>query len=188
MKKAILLFLLLSCLSACQTLVQSTSMPPTTAASSLGMKLSSPGFENGKKIPDQYACQNDQTGKSPELAIENVPAGAQSLALIVEDPDAPLGVFYHWIIYNIPPALSDIPEGMPVISHVAGIGTQGKNSFGTLGYGGPCPPFGQTHRYYFHLYALDLGLSTPEGLDEVQLKTKIQGHILAQADWMGTYK
>ena len=81
-----------------------------------------------------------------------------------------------------------MPEGMPVISHVAGIGTQGKNSFGGLGYGGPCPPFGQTHRYIFHLYALDQGLSSPDGMDAGQLKEKINGHILAQADWMGTYK
>jgi Raf kinase inhibitor-like YbhB/YbcL family protein len=189
MKKGIIMILWLFCLTACQNQPQPSILIPTVAANgNEGMGLSSPGFENGQRIPDKYACENDQPGKSPEFLIKNVPSGTQSMALIVEDPDAPLGVFYHWVIYNIPPGLSDLPEGMPLMSHVAGIGTQGKNSFGSLGYGGPCPPFGQTHHYYFHIFALDLGLSSPEGLDASQLKTMIQGHILAQADWMGTYK
>jgi Raf kinase inhibitor-like YbhB/YbcL family protein len=182
------ILLCLLCVTACQTQLQPSPLPPTVVVESKGMKLSSPAFDNGKKIPDQYACQNDQIGKSPELLIKNVPTGTLSMAMIVEDPDAPMGTFYHWVIYNIPSGLSDLPEGMQLMDHVAGIGTQGKNSFGTLGYGGPCPPFGQTHHYYFHLYALNLGLSLPGGLDAVQLKAQIHGHILAQADWMGTYK
>jgi Raf kinase inhibitor-like YbhB/YbcL family protein len=187
MKKGTHLWILLVfCISACQQ--QPTPVQPTTAAESHGMALSSPAFQSGQKIPDIYTCANSQIGKSPELLWTNVPAGAQSLALIAEDPDAPMGIFYHWVVYNIPPALTELPEGMPAISHVVGIGTQGINGFSTLGYGGPCPPFGQTHRYYFHLYALDLGLSLPEGLDSLQLKTKMMGHVLAQADWMGMYK
>ena len=186
MKKGMLFLLLLQLiLSACSP---RPAIPPTPTADAHGMTVSAPAFAFGQRIPDPYACQNDQIGKSPELIWANSPVGTQSLALVVEDPDTPLGIFYHWVIYNIPPGLPDLPEGMPVTSHVVGIGTQGKNGFGALGYGGPCPPLGQTHRYYFHLYALDLGLSLPEGLDAPQLKTKIQGHILSQVDWMGTYK
>ena len=188
MKKVLFSFLCLIGLTACQVQVQATTLPPTAAPDSKGMKLSSPGFDYGKKIPDQYACQNGQAGKSPELLIEHVPAQAVSLAVMVEDIDAPMGIFYHWVIYNIPPALTDVPEGMPVRPHVVGIGTQGTNSFAALGYGGPCPPFAQTHRYYFHLYATDLALNLTDGMDANQLKARLQGHILAQADWMGTYK
>jgi hypothetical protein len=92
------------------------------------------------------------------------------------------------VIYNIPPGLSDMPEGMPLDPHVIGIGTQGQNGFGSTGYGGPCPPLGQSHHYIFRLYALDLGLSLPDGLTAAQLKENINGHILGQADWMGMYK
>jgi Raf kinase inhibitor-like YbhB/YbcL family protein len=151
--------------------------------------ISTSNFKNGESIPAVYTCQNsNQIGKPPTFSWGSLPTGTKSLALIAEDPDAPLGVFTHWVVYNIPPEVDTLPEGMPVKVRIVGIATQGVNSFGQTGYGGPCPPFGQTHRYYFRLYALDTGTSLEEGLDSARLREKINGHILGQTEWMGVYK
>ena len=165
-----------------------TNEPMEETGTAEEMTISSPAFEYGQKVDIKYTCDNGDVGVSPELNISGVPAAARSLALIVEDPDAPIGVFYHWVLYNIPPALNNLPESMITDPHVPGIGVQGMSSFNTTGYGGPCPPFGMSHRYFFRLYALDLDLTLPPDLDAAALLEKMDGHVLAQAEWMGKYK
>jgi len=150
------------------------------------MQLTTTAFENGQAISKMYSC--DGANLSPALAWSGVPSGTQSLALVVEDPDAPSGVFTHWVIYNISPDRDRLPQGVAKTEIVSGGSTQGTNDFGRLGYDGPCPPRGSKHRYYFTLYALDLPATLPTGYGRVQLLSAIQGHVLAQTQWMGTYQ
>lgn len=140
------------------------------------MLLSSPDFEPGAVIPKKFTC--DGADINPTLIIEGIPPGTKSLALIVEDPDAPGGTFVHWVVYNIP-VVSRIEEAsIP--------GTQGLNDFAKMDYGGPCPPSG-THRYFFTLYALDVELALGGGVDKNTLEKAMRGHILGQAELMGVY-
>ena len=165
------------------TIAQTPTMTPSV------LWISVPGFANETDIPTEYTCQNiDQIGISPEVDWGNLPSGTKSLALIADDPDAPLGTFTHWVVYNIPSAVEGLPQGMPVKEHIVGIGTQGVNGFGQNGYGGPCPPFKMKHRYYFRLYALDLPTSLNDGLDADGLRKQIESHVLGQVEWMGTYR
>lgn len=147
----------------------------------MAINLSSNSFANGETIPRCYTCDDEDL--SPHLAWSDVPAGAASLALIAEDPDAPAGTWVHWVLYNLPPEIGELPEGVKSI-----IGVQGKNDFGRLGYGGPCPPRGKAHRYYFKLYALDTLLDLREGATKSRLLKEMEGHILAQGEWMGRYR
>jgi len=133
-------------------------------------------FENKGEIPKEYTC--DGSDKIPVLEINGVPANAKTLALIMDDPDAPNGTWDHWILYNIPATVSKIDKQ---------IGVAGKNSWGRLNYGGPCPPNG-THRYYFRLYALDVELALTEGCSKQELLKAMNGHIIEKAELMGTYK
>lgn len=151
---------------------------PTPASTPVAqLALASSAFAGGATIPTQYTC--DGTDISPTTTIANVPAGAVSLALIVDDPDAPGGTWVHWIEFNIA-VTPGIPEG------VGSIGTAGSNSWGEAGYGGPCPPSG-THRYFFKLYALDADLELPAGAMKQHLEQAMAGHILAQTELMGLY-
>lgn len=143
------------------------------------IQLTSPAFTDGSRIPDKYTCSGDDV--SPALNIEKIPEGAQSLALIVDDPDAPIGIWDHWIIWNIKPT-ELLEEGAVPVGAV-----QGTNSFGKLDYGGPCPPPGPTHRYFFKLYALDTMLELEEGTRKEDVERAIAGHVLAQTQLMGTY-
>ena len=143
------------------------------------MKLASSAFQNNGTIPSEYTC--DGNDLSPELSISDVPSSAKSLALVMDDPDAPVGTWDHWIVFNIPPSTKEIPKGKEPQ------GTAGKNSWGRTGYGGPCPPSG-THRYFFKLYALDAMRNLPQGTTKKELEMAMQGHIIAQAQLMGTYK
>ena len=143
------------------------------------MKITSPAFKEGGMIPAEYTCAGDDI--SPELNIEGVPASAKSLALIMDDPDAPAGTWDHWIVFNIPAAIKKIakdtePEGIA-----------GQNSWKKIGYGGPCPPSG-VHRYYFKLYALDIKLELSQGATKPQLLSAMKGHILAEAKLMGKFQ
>jgi Raf kinase inhibitor-like YbhB/YbcL family protein len=147
--------------------------------------ISSSAFGNGQPIPRKYTCEGENV--SPDLSWSGIPAETSSLALIVEDPDAPLGIWIHWVLYNISPSLMNLNENIPAQKTVSRIGTHGRNSFKKIGYGGPCPPPGKRHRYYFRLYALNLPLDLPEEITADQLRNKISGHIIAQAEWMGTY-
>ena len=150
------------------------------------LALESPAFTQGGPIPAEYTCTG--ADRSPELDWSGVPAGATSLALIVQDPDAPLGAFTHWLVYNLPPSTTHLPAGLPLGAAIASGGSQGKNDFGRLGYNGPCPPQGKPHRYDFRLYATDLPAgSLPGGLADRTLEAAIAGHFLAQGEWMGTF-
>jgi Raf kinase inhibitor-like YbhB/YbcL family protein/uncharacterized protein (TIGR00297 family) len=148
--------------------------------------LSSPAFTQGSLIPKQFTC--DGANISPALNWSGLPPGALSLALITDDPDAPGGTFTHWVLYNMSPSLTGLPEAVTKTTQAPGIGTHGNNSFGRPGYGGPCPPRGAPHRYYFTLYALDLPPDLPPGLTSTKLQSAMHGHILAEGQWMGKYQ
>ncbi len=141
------------------------------------MKLTSPKFENGNKIPRKFTSEGDNI--NPTLIIEDIPAGTKSLALIVDDPDAPMGTWVHWVSFNIPVVSQIDEDSIP--------GKQGINDFGRNDYGGPCPPSG-THRYFFKLYALDNVLDLNEGINKEALEEAVGGHILDKAELIGLYK
>jgi len=145
-----------------------------------------PAFTNGGDIPVRYTCSGDNV--SPAIQLANLSQGTNSLALIVEDPDAPGGTYIHWVLYNIPPTLTELPEAILPGARVPGIGTQGKNSSGAQGYGGPCPPPGSAHHYHFRAFTLDLDPSLPADLTAAQLEGKMNGHVLGEADWVGLFK
>jgi Raf kinase inhibitor-like protein, YbhB/YbcL family len=148
------------------------------AAGGAKMKITSSAFQEGASIPSKFSC--DGADSSPPLQIAEVPSGAKSLALIVDDPDAPSGLFTHWMVWNIPPQTSTVAEGS------APKGVHGANDFGKSGYGGPCPPSG-THRYYFKIFALDRELDLPSGAKRSQLDAAMKGHVVAQGELMGRY-
>lgn len=143
------------------------------------MQLTSSAFLNQSPIPSLYTC--DGKNVSPPLSISGVPAKAQSLILLVEDPDAPVGIFDHWLVYDIDPKVTDIAEGTEPQ------GTHGKGSANNLTYMGPCPPSG-THRYLFTIYALDTKLSLPQGATKLEVVNAMNGHVLEQAQLVGTYE
>ena len=144
------------------------------------MNIASSAFQNGEKIPSKYSC--DGADVIPPLQISGVPAGAKSLAIIMDDPDSPSGTWLHWSAWNIAPETREIREGEAPIGAV-----EGKTSFDSTGYGGPCPGRGE-HRYFFRLYALDALLELPKGADRGKLETAIKGHILEQTEIHGLYK
>ena len=149
------------------------------------MRLISSMFEHREKIPAQYTC--DGNDMSPPLTISDVPDGVKSLVLIMDDPDAPAGIWDHWVVFNIPPDVTEIPESQePRQTGGQAPGVSGKNSFGTLGYGGPCPP-DREHRYFFKLYALDVELDLPEGASKAEVEQAMAGHIIEQAELTGLY-
>jgi len=141
------------------------------------MKITSPDFKNNELIPKKFTCDGEDA--SPGLLIEGIPQQAKSLALIVDDPDAPMGTWVHWVVYDMPPAGRIGQNSIP--------GKQGTNDFGKRNYGGPCPPSG-THRYFFKIYALDAMLDLKEGLSKKELEHLLQGHVLEKAELVGLYK
>jgi Raf kinase inhibitor-like YbhB/YbcL family protein len=189
-KRALLLasFLILSITIA--SCAPSPSVPTVTVplAGEKGetlFALGSKAFAPQAMIPPRYTC--DGTGISPPLQWEHAPAGTASLALIVDDPDAPAGTWVHWVIYGLPPEPRELAESSSANAELPNGARQGKNSSGSLGYVGPCPPSG-THRYFFKLYALDtmmLGLAA--GMTKEQLLQAMEGHILGQAELVGVY-
>ncbi len=146
------------------------------------MELLSPAFKHNDSIPKKYSCQGENI--SPPLQWKNSPAKTISFVLIMDDPDAPNGAWDHWILFNIPKNKLELPENITTLSD--GI-SYGKNSWGNLSYGGPCPPNGE-HRYYFKLYALDVLLDLPSGVDKETLENAMKGHVVASAELMGRYK
>jgi len=148
------------------------------AAGEAKMKITSSAFQGGGNIPSKFTC--DGGDSSPPLQIAEIPSGAKSLVLVVDDPDAPSGLFTHWIVWNISPQTNAIAEGS------APKGVQGTSDFGKSGYGGPCPPSG-THRYYFKIFALDRELNLPSGTKRNQLDAALKGHVVAQGELMGRY-
>ena len=157
----------------------------TTRSSAASFTLSSPAFAQGATIPTRYTC--DGADQSPPLKWTDAPAGAQSFALIMDDPDAPVGTWVHWLIFNIPASVTDLPAAVATTSTLADSFIQGTNSWHRVGYGGPCPPGGQ-HRYFFKLYALDTMLSLRSSAAKADLLRAMEGHILAQSELMGVYR
>ena len=156
-----------------------------TAEDAMDFALTSGAFTHGEALPSTHTC--DGADRSPALAWSAPPAGTKSLALIVDDPDAPRGRWVHWVVYNLPPALRGLPEAFPQAAALPDGTRQGRTDFGRTGYGGPCPPSG-THHYHFTLYALDTLLLLGPGAATQELEQAMRGHILAQATLMGTYR
>jgi Raf kinase inhibitor-like YbhB/YbcL family protein len=180
-------------LAACQrgpTTPTANSTAPTPAATTRGedkmaLKITSTAFDEGGMIPARYTCDGENV--SPSLAWSGVPAGAKTLALVADDPDAPRGTWTHWVIFQIPATEKGLPENVPARDTLEGGAQQGNNDFKKLGYGGPCPPDG-THRYFFKLYALDADLNLPPGATKDQLLKASEGHVVAQGQLVGQYK
>jgi len=154
-----------------------TELPATEATMSL--TLTSDAFANGQSIPAKYSCVGKNI--SPALSWNESPVGTKSFALIVDDPDAPMGTWVHWVLFNIPASTQSLQENADSSAMTAG-----KNSSGNTRYDGPCPPSG-THRYFFKLYALDSTLSLSPGATKEQVLKEMEGHILAQGELMGTF-
>lgn len=149
-------------------------------------RLSSAAFQNNQPIPRSFSCDGENT--SPALRWEGTPNGTKSLALLVRDPDAPSGEFTHWMVYDLPPTITEIPSGSYTAAQFPLGGLEGQNDFGNLGYGGPCPPPGAPHHYIFTLFALNqptLGL--PAGAQRGQLDQALQGKIVAKAELTGVF-
>jgi len=152
----------------------------------MALSISSPAFGEGDKIPSEYTCEGQ--GISPQLDWDGIPEEAKSLALIVDDPDAPDGTFTHWVIFNIPPDNNGLSEALPLTPKLSDGSVQGDNDFGKIGYDGPCPPPGKPHRYLFSLYALSKQLDLVAGSSKYQVLDSIKGHILAQGQLSGIYQ
>jgi len=148
------------------------------------LKIESSAFREGGMIPKLYTC--DGADLSPSLSWGAIPPGAKSLALIVDDPDAPAKTWVHWVVFDLPADSGGLPESVPADPTLASGARQGINDFQRIGYGGPCPP-GGTHRYFFKLYALDTRLELDPGSSKSQLLSAMEGHILAEGQLMGRY-
>jgi Raf kinase inhibitor-like YbhB/YbcL family protein len=199
MEKKLLYFLVLS-LAACAPLQGTpanipasvktiqpaeTQIPPTsTQEVAKAFDISSSEFKKGEAIPSDFSC--DGRDISPALAWTNPPPGTQSFALIMDDPDAPIGIWVHWIIFNMPASTRGLKEAMPTDPQLSDGSLQGKTSAGSSGYHGPCPPSG-THHYFFKLYSLDTMLSLSTDADKKELLAAMEGHILANVALMGTF-
>jgi hypothetical protein len=151
----------------------------------MAFTIRSPSFAHGEGIPEPYTCQG--TNVSPPLVWDDPPAGAKSFALICDDPDAPAGTWVHWVLYSIPPEARKLPEGVPTAPKLKDGSLHGKNDFNRVGYGGPCPPPGKTHRYFFRLYAVDGRPAQVPGLTKFSCLKALEGHILGTAEYMGTF-
>lgn len=167
---------------ACQA--QDKADAPSKGDKTMALTITSPAFAEGGMIPKKFTC--DDADVSPALEIKGVPANAKSLALIADDPDAPVGIWVHWVLYNLPPDTKKLDEAMPKDSTLKNGARQGVTDFGNPGYGGPCPP-GGTHRYYFKVYALDAMLTVAGKATKKDLEAAMKGHILAEGQLMGKY-
>jgi len=150
------------------------------------LSLSSPIFQEGEDIPITYTCDGQDI--SPPLTWDEPPSETQSFTLIIDDPDAPGGVFTHWLLFNLPADTRELPEAVPPNNELTSGALQGKNSLGQIGYGGPCPPSGSAHHYRFTIYALDQPLDLTAGASRKQVIDAITGHILARGQLIGMYQ
>jgi Raf kinase inhibitor-like YbhB/YbcL family protein len=152
----------------------------------MAFTLTSTAFGDGAAIPAKYTC--DGVDVSPPLAWSGPPPGTRSFALIADDPDAPAGTWVHWVLYNLPADVSELPENVAKVESLdLGGARQGRNDFRHPGYGGPCPPPGPAHRYFFKLYALDTRLELKAGAQKKDVEAAMEGHVLGSAQLMGTY-
>jgi Raf kinase inhibitor-like YbhB/YbcL family protein len=151
----------------------------------MSLEVTSTTFQNGATIPKPFT--GDGADRSPPLAWSEPPAGTQSLALICDDPDAPRGTWVHWVLFNLPGQARALEEGVPTTETLGNGARQGKNDFGNIGYGGPAPPKGKPHRYFFKLYALDTPLELAPGATKSQLVAAMKSHVLAEGQLQGQY-
>jgi len=171
-----------SCAGRQQPIAQPASTPKEEKAE---IKLTSVAFKDGQSISAPYTC--DGVNISPPLEWSGLPKTAKTVAIVVDDPDAPAGTWVHWVLYNLPADNIGLVENVPAGENLKAGGFQGKNDFGKLGYGGPCPPSG-THRYFFKIYALDSELPLKAGATKAELMKAMEGHIVLQGQLIGTYR
>lgn len=152
----------------------------------MSLQVTSDAFSQGSEIPTRHTC--DGADVSPLLRISGAPEETESLAVVADDPDAPGTTWVHWVIYDIPPDATELPEDIPAEGQVVDGARQGQNDFGNLGYGGPCPPPGGAHRYFFKVYALDARLGLPAGATKEELLEAMEGHVAAEGELVGTYR
>jgi Raf kinase inhibitor-like YbhB/YbcL family protein len=169
------------------TIPATTEKPDTVVPVTTMFTLASPAFQNGDTIPRIYTCEG--ANKSPPLDWTAPPPHAMSFALIVEDPDAPAGTFIHWVLYDLPASAASLPEEVPKAADLAQLGgaKQGRTGFGTVGYGGPCPPPGPAHHYHFRLFALSAKLGLAAGATRDQVVAAMRGHEIGRAELVGLY-
>ena len=172
---------IMSVLLACGSMGSGTKGDDT-----MSFTMKSASFDHEGDIPKKHTC--DGADVSPALSWSDPPAGAQSFCLIMDDPDAPAGTWVHWVLYNIPAATRELMENVAKKPELKDGSRQGRNDFRRPGYGGPCPPRGGPHRYFFKLVALDARLNLPSGATKADIEKAIKGHVLAQAELMGRYK
>lgn len=168
------------------TAATGTAQGTETTGTPMELQITSSAFKNGQPIPVQYTGEGKDI--SPPLQWTNIPANAKSLVLISDDPDAPMGTWVHWVVYDLPAETAGLAEGVPKTPELANGAKQGVNDFKRIGYNGPMPPPGKPHRYFFKLYALDCRLGLNPGATKAQVEKAMQGHILAQGQLMGTYQ
>jgi Raf kinase inhibitor-like YbhB/YbcL family protein len=186
MRQRRIVLMLLSLLILAAMVLSCAPTPSPTPTPAPTLSLSSTAFKDGDNMPTKYTCSGQNV--SPPLAWNAPPAGTQAFALIVDDPDAPSGVFTHWVLFNLPPSTRELAEGVPTQEQLPNDALQGKNDSGKIGYGGPCPPPGPSHRYRFNIYAIDKLLNLTAGTSKQQVLDAMQGHILAQALLTATYQ
>jgi hypothetical protein len=171
--------------SLSETVPRLANSPQSEEIIRVSLEIVSRAFAHGKSIPDKYTCNGENV--SPPLTWRDVPHAAKELVLIVDDPDAPSGTFVHWLLYNVSPSESELDEGISGGTETLANGAgQGVNGFRRIGYAGPCPPSG-THRYYFHLYAVDSNLNLPPGVNRDKIDQAMKNHVLEEAELMGYY-
>ncbi|MCU0567979.1 MAG: YbhB/YbcL family Raf kinase inhibitor-like protein [Oculatellaceae cyanobacterium Prado106] len=171
-------------LGACAPQGNSGAIATPAAPAVPVLKVTSEAFEAEGMIPVPYTCKGE--GRSPALSWDAPPPGTQSWVVRVEDPDAPGKTFVHWVLYDLPPEIRQLPAALPATPFLNEGGMQGKNDFGRYGYGAPCPPSG-THRYVFQVYALDKFLDLAPGVSQAEVTTAVEGHILAQGSLVGKF-
>lgn len=152
----------------------------------VALRVTTTAFQPGGAIPKKFTC--DGPDVSPPLAWPDLPAGTQSIALIMQDPDAPMGNWVHWVLYDLPASARELPENVAKQEQLLNGARQGRNDFRKIGYGGPCPPAGPAHRYFIEVFALDAKTNLQPGATKAELEKAMQGHILAQGELMGRYQ
>ncbi len=155
-------------------------------ATPVAFPLTSEAFKDGADIPARFTCDGDNA--SPQLTWSDLPLDTKSLALIADDPDAPSGTFNHWVLFNLPSYSKGLTDDVPKTDKLDSGALQGRNSFGQIGYSGPCPPFGSVHHYHFQLYALDSNLDLKAGATKAQVLAKMEGHVVGRAELIGLFK
>lgn len=181
--KFIILFVILF-IFRCNT-KESQKIANINVGGKMSIQIICAAFKEGETIPVKYTCDGENV--SPALNWSGAPENTKSFALICDDPDAPMGTWVHWVVYNIPATMTSLPEAVPMKKTVLNNIIQGTTSFRKMGYGGPCPPRGPAHRYLFKIYALDTELNLKAGASENELLKAMEGHILAKGQLMGRY-